>query len=628
MEHRRLLVAGLSRGSARQERALGVAFGALMRRLGWLILLVSGACVAAPAKAPSPQGAALATAPATHAAGGARKAHPVLVAIVVDQLAAWIASERWPELPAHGGFAQLIHGGTWVKAMRYAHAATDTAPGHSSLFTAVTPRESGIFANEVPDGKGGRLSILQDEATQLVTEKGVESGAGASLAKLRVDTLADRLHAREPDAVVLGLSLKDRGALFGAGRSPRAALWFDPKRSRFVTSTAFARALPSWALPVASSAEIGTIEIQAWNLLEPGWVKAHAKTPDNQRGEGDEGGFGVVFPHQVWVANQPGYALRTSPFGDDVLFALALAGIDGEKVAEHGGLVTISLSANDYVGHVFGPDSWEAWDELLQLDRSLARFLGALDARFGQDGYAVLLTADHGVTTMPEATLVPGVRSWCEKGAPKDPWDRACGSVGRLFAQSLTGELREASNKALGKGDWIVGVVDPYVYLTPAAKALDARKRALLDAAVIGALKAHPEVNEVTPTSSLPPECPPENDDSIAALVCRSVVRGDGGDYYVVPSRGSFFDPDVVVGKGSSHGSPYLFDRTVPLLARAPGRIPSGIVMESPVGFETFARAAAELLGIEAPGHAALGAAMVSAPVTEASKRAAGGATD
>jgi len=307
--------------------------------------------------------------------------------------------------------------------------------------------------------------------------------------------------------------------------------------------------------------------------------------------------------------------LRTCPFGDDLVFALALAAIDGEKVKGHDALVTLSFSANDYIGHVFGPDSWEAWDELARLDRSLGVFLEGLDARLGRDGYAVLLAADHGVTTMPEATLVRGVRGWCDGAdhGANDAWGRSCGGVGRLVAESLVPELRAAAEKALGRGEWIEGVIDPYVYLTPAAKALEPRKKSLLDDAIVHQLKTHEEVDLVTPKSSLPAECPPEADESVAALVCRSVPP-DAGDYYLVPRRGSFFDPNVVVGKGSSHGSPYPFDRAVPFVARAPGWIPAGKVIETPVPFETFARTAATLLGIEGPGHSGLGAAIVRSP--------------
>jgi hypothetical protein len=569
-------------------------------RAGTLALLALGACASQPPAAPG----------STLTAGAAARPR-VLVTIVVDQLAGWVADERFPELSPEGGFARLIREGTWVKRMRYAHAATDTAPGHASLYTALSPHESGVYANEIPDGEGGRVSFLRDTHEHLVTEEGEQAAPGASLARSSAATLADVLHRERPAAEILSFSLKDRGALFAAGRSPRAALWFDTKRDRFVTSTPIAHALPAWALPVASAPALARLQGQTWTPLDPAWVAAHALTPDDQPGEGDEMGFGLVFPHVLSAAREPGYALRTSPMGDDVLFALALAAIDGDHVVGRDALVALSLSANDYIGHVFGPDSWEAWDELARLDRALGRFLSDLDARFGRDGYSVLLTADHGVTTMPEATLVHGARRWCGP-TPHDPWDRACGPVGRILPDAVLIELREAARRAIGADDeWVAAVADPYVYLTPGARALEAHRRALLDDAIGRTLRGHPEVDEVTPTHGLPAECPPESDESVSALVCRSVAPG-AGDYYVVPSRGSFFDPNVVVGKGTSHGSPYLFDRVVPLLARSPGAIAAGVITEGDVGFETFARTAAELLGIDAPGHAARGAALCS----------------
>ena len=103
----------------------------------------------------------------------------------------------------------------------------------------------------------------------------------------------------------------------------------------------------------------------------------------------------------------------------------------------------ISLSANDYVLHAFGPDSWEAWDELVRLDASLGRFFRALDARVGPGGWAAMLSADHGSTPLPETADVPAARPWCalvdDRGSARqaglrpdtpgiaDRWQRPCG---------------------------------------------------------------------------------------------------------------------------------------------------------------------------------------------------------
>jgi hypothetical protein len=95
-----------------------------------------------------------------------------------------------------------------------------------------------------------------------------------------------------------------------------------------------------------------------------------------------------------------------------------------------------------------------------------------------------------------------------------------------------------------------------------------------------------------------PATCPPASDESLAALTCRSVRLDQAGDFYLVAAPGTFFDPDLAAGKGTNHGSPYLYDRAVPLIVRAPGRVPAGVTQAAPMSFTAFARTAASLLGI------------------------------
>ena len=519
----------------------------------------------------------------------------MVVTLVIDQLAAWIAAERFPLLPESGGFARLRREGTWVREMRYDHAVTDTAPGHAALYTGATPRASGIFANEVVDEiTRKRRSILRDPNVRALRSDGQRGPAdkaapdnapSSSSARFRVDTVADALRAAHPDAVIVSLSLKDRAAIPGGGRHPSSTLWIEAPYQGFTTSTAFASSFPAWAGPVADKAALDMLRAQRWDRLDPTWAPSHSITPDAQPGEGDFDDAGITFPHGF--TGGPG-AFRQSPFADELLLGLGLAAIDAEYTKGRAMLLAISLSTNDYVGHSFGPDSWEAWDELFRLDAALAKFFTGLDTRLGSDGYAVVLAADHGVTTMPEVTLLPGARPWCEPNAKPDRWERACGKVGRLLPDSLADEIRVAVRAGVGEGDFIAGIADPYVYLTRFGRALVGEERKKLDLAVTTALAKHPEVDNVFARDAVPPA---------STLVFES-IPDDAGDYYVLVARGSFFDPLYVVGTGTSHGSPYLYDRAVPLLVRAPGRVAAGVVNEGPLDFRTFARAATDLLDI------------------------------
>ncbi len=573
---------------------------------GWLSSALIVACAGASAacrRAESAPKANAAVAPAATSASAspsaspAKPAAPVVVTLVVDQLAAWVLAERIGELRPSGGFARLAREGTYLREARYAHAVCDTAPGHAALYTCAPPHESGIHANEVIDAAGARVSVLADASVHPIDAFAVRDGeTGSSAARLRVPTLADELKKARPDAIVLSLSLKDRGAIFGGGRSPTASVWYDAGKGSFVTSTAFAKAPLPW-MAASLKEDYRPLLRSTWEApLRPEWVKAHATTDDTQAGEGDYVGLGAKFPHAVGSTSSPTKALRATPMADHLLLTMALRALDAHGAGTRPTLLAVSLSANDYVGHTFGPDSWEAWDELDRLDVELDAFFRALDARFGEAGWAALLSGDHGVPPMPETSGSASARPWCAH-PEADPWKRPCAKGERLHPDGLTAELQKAAEAAAGKGRWVAGVADPYVILTDAGRGSPAALRA-----ITRTLTAHPGVARVLETKAMPAVCPPESDESEDALLCRARVAGAPGDLYVLTRPGSFFDPLYAIGAGTSHGTPYLFDRAVPVLARAPGRVAAGRVLSAPGSFRTFAATAAALLGAPAPG--------------------------
>lgn len=511
---------------------------------------------------------------------------PVVVSIVVDQMGAWIANERWPLLPETGGFARLRREGTWLADVRYAHAITDTGPGHAGLYTGVPPREHGLWNNDVIDldaAPGTKRPIIADPAVHTVTADGpVPEGGGSSPAILRVPPLADRLRAERPDALIVSISLKDRGALFAGGSRPDASIWWNPTLDQFVTSTAVATALPAWAVPLARKEALAARRLEPWTPADPAWLaRVVGATPDAGPDEGDIGGFGTTFPHVFTRSTDPARAFRSSPRGDEAILDLARAALAALVPGAPGSpttrpiLLALSMSSNDYVGHVFTPVSWEAWDELYRLDASLARFFGDLDARFGADGWSLVLTADHGIRpTVGRRIVAPELAEAVE---------RAVAPVTRLKRT-------------------IAGISDPYVFLSREALALPPERLATVRAAVHKALLATPGVAGVFPADAVAATCPGEEDESPAALICRSMPLGLPPHAYVLLEDGAFFDPDIVIGKGSGHGLPALHDRRVPMLVRAPGRVRAGERDARPTTFRTFRQTVEALL--ELPGTA------------------------
>src|SRR6185295_15857905 len=200
-------------------------------------------------------------------------------------------------------------------------------------------------------------------------------------------------------------------------------------------------------------------------------------------------------------------------------------------------LLALSLSPHDYVLHLFGPHSWEAWDELLRLDRALGVFLGELDRLFGRDGYAVMLTGDHGSNALPELAA-PVRAAWCRSGAgTPDRWQRPCKPGRRLLPADVV-RTAEAAAEGLfggaGAGPFIAGLADPLLFFSRRARALPPADRQRLVSAVTAAMRERFDVADVVDVRAAPATCPPPADDSRAANVCRS-IRPDGpGDLYLV----------------------------------------------------------------------------------------------
>ncbi len=538
------------------------------------------------------------TATATASAATPAKRAPFVVALIVDQLGAWTFAERVPELPKSGGFARLVREGTYARDMRFAHAVTETSPGHVALFAGASPYRSGIYANELIDTHTHkRHSALRDPALHAISATGTEPRAGIGLGTLRIETVADVLRAHAPNATIISLSLKDRGSVFAGGRHPNASIWYDAHADTFVTSSAFASRFPEWARFIDEGA-IDKLRREDWTLLDPMFVASHAKQPDAQAGESELFGFGQTFPHSFAACRIPPLAFRASPRGDDALFALATAALEQRNPSEPM-LLTLSLSSYDYVNHFYGPDSWEAWDELLRLDRSLADFFALLDRKLGAEAWSLVLSGDHGGPPLPEAP--DAARPWCPNEA-SDFWQRPCRHTGRIFPDALHATLEAAAVKALGKGEWVLGVASPYVFYTHFSAELPPDRRKKLDDAVTKALLSEPEIDRVYPAPAAP--CPPETDDSLDALACRSLVPENKDALFFVTKRGSFVDTDYDLGKGMSHGGPYLFDRSVPLVVRAPGRVRGGATITEPIGFGAYVRSVAALLGVPVPKDA------------------------
>ncbi len=299
--------------------------------------------------------------------------------ITVDQMRAdYLArfASQWT-----GGFARISREGTVFEHGEQDHAATETAPGHSTLLSGRYPAHTGIVLNS----RG-----VQDSAAPLL---GAPGETGASPRRFRGTTLYDWMAAGDPAARVLSVSRKDRAAIFPVGRARGAVYWFHA--GSFTTSRYYADSLPDWVQAFNRRGGAERLAGTTWNLLLP--ESAYAE-PDTEPFE--NGGSDYVFPHRIATA-------AASPWMDSLTLAFALDGTRALGLGRRGrpDLLAVSLSTTDAIGHAFGPDSREIHDHLLHVDRWLGQFLDSLSQLIATDRVVVVLTADHGVTPLPEYSV-------------------------------------------------------------------------------------------------------------------------------------------------------------------------------------------------------------------------------
>jgi len=170
----------------------------------------------------------------------------LVIGIVVDQMR-YDYLTRFEKKFSDNGFMRLINDGFNYKNHHFNYVPTYTGPGHASVFTGTSPMNHGVISNYWYDKFTDKtVYCASDEnvtAVGVVTEK-----EKMSPRRMKTTTVSDqlRLHTQNRSKVI-GISLKDRGAILPAGHTANAAYWFRGKKDgKFITSTYYSNELPKW----------------------------------------------------------------------------------------------------------------------------------------------------------------------------------------------------------------------------------------------------------------------------------------------------------------------------------------------------------------------------------------------
>ncbi|HEX9945373.1 MAG TPA: alkaline phosphatase family protein [Thermoanaerobaculia bacterium] len=532
------------------------------------------------------------------AIAGAAPVRPRLVVLIsIDQFRADYQTRFYDlYLPSEskggvGGFRWLMERGAYHTDAHHDHYPLLTGPGHSIHFTGAPPYKTGIVGNDWFDRDlNEERYCVRDTKSPLVGAPDPDGKRGVSAITLRVSTVGDELKmATGGHAKVWGLALKDRAAVLMAGHLADGVLWYDDQTGAWISSRYYRKdgTLPKWVSDWNGQKKIDAFFGKYWTLSVPASALDRLWTPDNKFAS-DPSKLGKSFGpngHKIdGGLTQPGpvfyKAFTYTPYANDYVLDTARELIRQEKLGqdETPDILALNLSTNDYIGHAYGPDSAEVLDVTVQTDRQLSRFFQFLNKAVpgGLQSVTVVLTADHGVAPIAEAA-------------------REAGFTAGLYDEKALAEAAEkALDEALGAGDWSKSLSEANFYLN--LDELKAKRIAPERAEEIAAaaLRAQPGIYNAYTRSQILGGRMLDND--VAQRVARSFHPKVSGDVLIVPEP--FWVPDYAA-TGATHGTPYAYDTSVPLLLAGKGIKPGRYTRR--VSTLDIASTLSDLLGVLQP---------------------------
>ena len=481
---------------------------------------------------------------APRANAGAYDGHPKLVIILVlDQFRADYLERYRSDFKARG-FRLLMDHGAYFTDCYFGYANTETAPGHSTIGTGAYTDGHGIGSNEWWDlgrNKDRPVTSVEDERYSLVgLPAGAKTEPGASPRNLIASTIGDELRL---DTVggsrVYGVSLKDRAAILPAGATANGAFWMDPASGRFITSTYYMPQLPDWAQAFDDGPRVS-------QALTEAQAPADAKNF-----------YSAAGPTAAAVS----YELD---------FAKALITGTGMGKDPTTDLLTLSISSTDLLGHKVGPDAEEQRQLVNAVDADLDAFFTWLDKNIdgGLGNVWIVLTADHGIAPVPENAAKLGLNAT------------------RIDLKKLVDNLNYSINQKFSPGEKIDYLLPkqslPYLALNQPA----------FDRAGINEQEAEQAVQDFVPAAFASLATPNEEKGPATAklppspALYRTYTRlqmaqgqlpgtpfgklidhsySPNGGWYVMVIPQAFQLAGAAPG-GTTHYSPYAYDRHVPLV--------------------------------------------------------------
>lgn len=467
----------------------------------------------------------------------------LVVGIVVDQMR-WDYLYRFESKYSANGFKRLLAQGYSCENTQIPYIPTYTAPGHTCIYSGSVPALHGVIANNWYDKKIEKSIYCTDDARY--SSVGDSSVAGKmSPVQLLTTSICDELKlANNFKSKVIGVAIKDRGAILPAGHSADGAYWYSGTSGRWITSTYYRNSLPKWVKESNDSLAKNYKMNDTWKTIMD-LEKYSESTEDNVVWESPyRNEDKPVFVHNVKaLLDLSPDILKALPYGNKMTLDFAKNAIKGEDLGKDNitDFLTVSLSSTDYIGHQFGTNSVEIEDTYLQLDKELASFISYLDVTVGKGNYLLFLSADHGAAhnaTFLQTNHIPAGNMLLD-------------SMNRKISQYVLTEFKDSTI--------LYGLCNQEIYLNHAAIERNHLNVEDVKTKLINYVKG---INGVMNAVDLANLSASTLIDNLRTSIENGYNAQRSGDIYIILQPAWMED----FTKGTTHGSSFRYDTHIPLI--------------------------------------------------------------
>ncbi|MCH8981194.1 alkaline phosphatase family protein [candidate division KSB1 bacterium] len=507
---------------------------------------------------------------------------PKLVLFIsIDQLR-YDYLTRFSKYFGDGGFNLFFKDGANFTNAQFKHSVTKTSAGHAVISTGTHANVNGVIANRWYDRqqKSSVSSVGDDSFTLIASDRD-----GRSPHYLLAATIGDELKKSKGEkSKVVSISYKSTSAILMGGKDADAVYWFVD--SLFTTSKYYLDELPNWVKDFNSSGRIKSYFGKTWDRILSDSVY-NIQGPDDVDFVEDVAGLGRTFPHTVdggksSITESYFHAFRISPFGSEVLEEFVEQVIVHEELGQRDAvdILWVGFSSNDWIGHIYGPDSPEVMDMVIRTDRVLEKLFDFVDEKIGLNQCTIVLTSDHGIPALPE--LIANKNN-----------DTSPGRINRaMVIEAIDAALSEKFGLLGSAESWVSYVSPSNIYLNRIA--LDEKSLSVSEAEQI----VLPVLSDMGCFHALYTHSQLENGEIAGELGERALLSffpGRSGDiFFQVKENWIFHGPT-----GTNHGSPWKYNTHVPLLFYGSGIKPG--FYEEAVSIADIAPTVAQIIKVDMP---------------------------